>query len=199
MPHLPLNATPEVRGNVMPSGLPLQSHLTVAMLQRIIHQVGGDVDAETSFIYIALRDLGRRISALADEWLAEYGITERMLGILFKLYVHRERGPISFDQLVFRERMPAATLTVALDVLEKSGYIRRKPHATDGRRKVVSISASGGRFLHALFEYHGQRLEEVFTFVEKTDREALAALLTRMSVAFDAWEDRDRENRCVLR
>jgi DNA-binding MarR family transcriptional regulator len=179
----------------MGTGLPPKSHLTVPMLEGIIKQVGGDVDAETSFLYITLRDLGRRIAALADEWLAEYGITERMLGILFKLYVHRARGPISFDQLAAREKMPPATLTVALDVLEGNGYIRRKPHATDGRRKVVSISVRGRRFLHALFEHHGRRLEEVFTFVDKADRAQLAALLTRVSQAFDAWEDRAEASR----
>lgn len=160
-------------------------------MRDLLAEFGDDFDARTALLYLEVRDLGRRIVDIANAWLSEYGITERMLNLLITLYVHRAQGVLSFDVLAARENIPPASLSDALDVLAARGYVTRKAHPADRRRKMIRLTASGRRFLHSVFAFHEDNLERVFTFAERRERDDLVVLLTRLGDAFDRWEAAD--------
>jgi DNA-binding MarR family transcriptional regulator len=172
----------------MKKPLPPKPRITEALLKDLIAQFSPAFDVRAALLYASVRDTGRRLTAIADGWLAEYGVSERMLTVLLALYVMRDSGPIQFDELSEREKLPPATLSAILDVLTERRYVTRKPLRTDARRKVIALTAAGRSFLHALFVFRGRQAERLFEFLDPNDRDELITLLDRLGHAFDLWE-----------
>lgn len=66
-----------------------------------------------------------------------------VLGVLYRL------GPLTPTQLAQHERVKVQTLTRVLAELEKEGYTARRPHVSDARQTVLSLTAEGARLLTA--------------------------------------------------
>jgi|tagenome__1003787_1003787.scaffolds.fasta_scaffold20852834_2 DNA-binding MarR family transcriptional regulator len=60
-----------------------------------------------------------------------------LLGLL------RDHGPMTPSELGERLIVTRATVTGLLDSLERRGYVRRQPHATDRRSLVVELTPEG--------------------------------------------------------
>jgi DNA-binding MarR family transcriptional regulator len=55
----------------------------------------------------------------------------------------RDHGPMTPSELGERLIVTRATVTGLLDSLERRGYVRRSPHATDRRSLVVELTPAG--------------------------------------------------------
>ena len=55
----------------------------------------------------------------------------------------RDHGPMTPSELGERLIVTRATVTGLLDSLERRGYVRREPHATDRRSLVVELTPEG--------------------------------------------------------
>ncbi len=56
-------------------------------------------------------------------------------------------GPLSLRELAEALTTDAPAATVAVNDLEERGLVERRPHPTDGRTKLVSLTAAGRRVL----------------------------------------------------
>ena len=88
------------------------------------------------------------------------------------------RRPMSMGELAEALGIDRSNATVVVDDLEAQGYLRRKPHPTDRRAKLVEATAKGKRL--------ARRAEEILatpppalTALSADDLEALRALLER--------------------
>jgi len=68
------------------------------------------------------------------------------LSVLGQLY---RRGPLTPTQLAAHERVRLQTLTRLLAEVEAEGSIARRPHDSDARQTVLSLTAAGARLLTA--------------------------------------------------
>jgi DNA-binding MarR family transcriptional regulator len=87
------------------------------------------------------------IARFGDSLLSPYGITSDQYSLL--LTVYREPGIRQADlgDAMFAE---ANTITAMVTLLEKRGLLRRKASTTDGRAKLIHLTARGERLTQKL-------------------------------------------------
>jgi DNA-binding MarR family transcriptional regulator len=74
---------------------------------------------------------------------------ELSLGAMAVLGALHRNGDLSIGELAQCERVQPPSMTRTVNCLEQDGYVVRRPHDTDGRQVVVSLSASGREMLLA--------------------------------------------------
>ena len=85
-------------------------------------------------VFVAMRRLSTEIDAL-DQRAADYfGINRTDLHLIDVL---RSRGPLTASQLARAGGLTSGGLSIALDRLERVGYIRRSQHPDDRRSVLV--------------------------------------------------------------
>jgi DNA-binding MarR family transcriptional regulator len=87
-----------------------------------------------------LKHAQQRMEELNTEALAPFGIDGRELGILLVIAGHE---PDSQQQAAQRLGIDRTSMVARLDALEAKGLVSRHPHATDRRRNVVELTATG--------------------------------------------------------
>lgn len=90
-----------------------------------------------------------------------------VLGCLYRL------GDMSIGELAAQERVQPPTMTRAINCLEEQGHVARRPHATDGRQVVVSLTDSGRTVLLADRDRRDAWLARQLTGLTTDEREAL--------------------------
>ena len=116
--------------------------------------------------------------ARADAVLGDHDLTFARFEVLTLLSFPRE-GRLPMGKLGARLQVHPASVTSAVDRLERQGFVRREPHPTDGRT-TLAVLTDEGRDVAARA---GARLNaEVFEALDLTDAEAeaLFALLARL-------------------
>jgi DNA-binding MarR family transcriptional regulator len=74
------------------------------------------------------------------------GMSVARLSVLGQLHRH---GALTPSELARRERVKLQSLTRLLADLEADGWLLRKPHSTDARQSVLSLTKLGARMLAA--------------------------------------------------
>lgn len=116
--------------------------------------------------------------ARADAVLGELDLTFARFEVLTLLSFTRE-GRLPMGKLGDRLQVHPASVTSAVDRLERQGFVRREPHPTDGRTTLAALTQDGRSAAAAA----ASRLNaEVFESLDLTGDEAdqLFALLTRL-------------------
>lgn len=130
------------------------------------------------FPLLHLKVIGRRIGQLLDSRFAPLGLTDTKAKILGALTHHPE---LTAKDLLPWTEVEKASLTELLRGLERDGLILRKPHPTDGRAILLSISDAGRamqpRIIEAL-EKASDDLFSVFTEEEAEEFNRLCGLLS---------------------
>jgi DNA-binding MarR family transcriptional regulator len=67
-------------------------------------------------------------------------------------------GPTSVTELAQAEQISVQSMGTTLGALEARGLVERRPHPSDGRRSVLSITKSGTRLLS---DKHNGRAEQL--------------------------------------
>lgn len=115
-----------------------------------------------------------------DDILRPFGLTFARYEVLQLLFFTRE-GTLPLGKIGARLQVAPGAVTNAVDRLEDAGLVRRRPHPTDGRTTLATISAKGRkRVLAATAE-----LNAVFADLEMSDAQLgqLFALLGRLRAA----------------
>jgi DNA-binding MarR family transcriptional regulator len=99
-----------------------------------------DVDAMSGWPTGRLLSTAARLVEHAwIEALEKLGLTHAGLIVLHLL----DGGPLSQTELAHSARVEVQTMSRTLERLEREGYVVREKHPEDGRRHVVSRTASG--------------------------------------------------------
>jgi len=92
----------------------------------------------------------------------------------------RGEGPASQADLGRRTNIHLSDMVAALNELEKSGYIRRKPDAADRRRNVITITDAGLARAAELAERVRAIQDALLEPLNPDEREELTALLAKL-------------------
>jgi DNA-binding MarR family transcriptional regulator len=96
-----------------------------------------------------------------------------------------EVDAISMTDLAAHMGVTAATMSLAIDRLERKGYARRDRDRDDGRRVLVRITASGLRVREAKSVLDPVRVEQLLARLSPADREAALQGLQLLARAAD--------------
>ena len=88
-----------------------------------------------------------------------------------------QEGPCRPGELAAQLGQAPRTLTDALDALERDGFAERKPHPTDRRALLVSVTSRGKKALRAIEEPKRHALEEVFRALSPSQQQGLLKTL----------------------
>ncbi|GAA1022621.1 MarR family transcriptional regulator [Amycolatopsis albidoflavus] len=88
-----------------------------------------------------------RSHTLLSEAFAEAGSRPYHYRILAAL---EQAGPLSQAEAGRLSGIDRSDVTVALEALDQAGFTERQPHPSDGRKKLVRLTASGRRELARL-------------------------------------------------
>lgn len=114
--------------------------------------------------------------ARADAVLGGFGLTFARFEVLTLLSFTRE-GRLPMGKLGARLQVHPASVTSAVDRLERQGYVRREPHPTDGRATLAVLTDEG----RAVAAEAADRLNaELFETLDLTTDES-ATLFTLLS------------------
>ena len=77
---------------------------------------------------------------LAHERHPDNELSLNQMAVLGALY---RNGDLTIGELAAHERVRPPSMTRTVNCLEQDGYVARRPHDTDGRQVLVTISDSG--------------------------------------------------------
>lgn len=92
-------------------------------------------------------DLRTSVMRLARRLRRMRADTSLSLGALAALGTLDRHGPMTPSELAAHERVQPPSMTRIVKALEAEGYVSRRPHATDGRQVVVTVSPAGAELL----------------------------------------------------
>ena len=142
---------------------------------------GSGVDAAerplASRLRLAVVRLNRRLRAQRTDRT----VTLTQLSALASL---NKCGPVTPGELAAKERVQPPSMTRVIAALEERGLATRRPHPTDGRQAIVSITEDGLAYLDAEAAARERWLDERLAELTEDERELLARgveLIDRMA------------------
>jgi DNA-binding MarR family transcriptional regulator len=124
--------------------------------------------------------LGPAFTRWAESHMHEKGLTPQRIRLMWPLM---ETGPMMMSALRDELGVTATNITALVDVLEKDGMVTRKPHATDRRATMISITPKAEKMLSENCGEFRDRVAGIFSDFSKTQQEQLLALLLKMREA----------------
>ncbi len=85
--------------------------------------------------------ISNRIKRLADENLVNENVTVEQVKVMSM--IHRNGGTVSQKEIELAFGVRRSTVTSAMQILEKKGYIERMPNPEDSRSKLVTLTKEG--------------------------------------------------------
>jgi DNA-binding MarR family transcriptional regulator len=129
-------------------------------------------------VYLALQHAARKFRELDDE----IGLSPARFSLLATLRYH---GPLRVGEIAREERVTQPTVTQSVQGLESAGLVRRRPHPSDGRGRVVELTPAGRAVVRRARARKIAWLNAVLGELDEHQRQALhsaAALLDRQSM-----------------
>lgn len=143
-----------------------------------IETAASDAERVGAALRLVVGRIARRVRqthAVGDVTLSEVSVLARL---------DRE-GATSPGALAEQERVRPQAMAATLAGLEERGLIRRRPHADDGRRAVLTLTAAGRKILLDRRSETTHRLttvlDEAFTAAERRKLLAVLPLLDRLA------------------
>jgi DNA-binding MarR family transcriptional regulator len=108
---------------------------------------------------------------------AGYDITPEQFGVLARLRVQQGLNQSQLGDRMLKDRH---NITRILNLLEKRGYIERRPDASDRRIFRIFLTESGREIQKELTPIVVKHLDELLDGVHDQDREAIRKILERI-------------------
>lgn len=132
---------------------------------------------------IALRRILRATEFNARNLSKASGLTPSQL--LALQYLH-DQGEATPTEISAHASLKQATVTVLLDRLEERKFIKRQKDAKDGRRMLISLTASGRKALEASPDALQKTFQERFRKLTNWEQASIIASLERVASLLDA-------------
>jgi MarR family 2-MHQ and catechol resistance regulon transcriptional repressor len=115
----------------------------------------------------------------------EGAITAQGLGLsdFMVLEVLLHKGPLTISAIGNKVLLASASMTSAIDRLEKRGLVLRKSCATDRRTRYVELTDRGKAFIEEIYARHEKDLECVTSGLTDAERRTLYEGLKKIGLA----------------
>lgn len=127
---------------------------------------------------MALRAAYLQMHRGGDSHFAQWDVTTDQFLLLFAL---ADGGPGTQQELTDRITSDPNTLRAMVVLLERKGLVRREPHPTDRRARIVSLTPEGARFEQTLWEGSDGFRTQLIDLLGSADASTLTEMLERFS------------------
>jgi DNA-binding MarR family transcriptional regulator len=134
---------------------------------------------------MALRSAYWAMHREADAALEPHGVTANQFVVLSILAEH---GPLTQREIVDHASSDPNTIRVLLVALEDKGLVTRRPHAGDGRAKLVSLTAKGRRLHGELWTKSESFRERLCATLRPSEIGRLIDSLERLAIGIQSRE-----------
>jgi MarR family 2-MHQ and catechol resistance regulon transcriptional repressor len=136
-------------------------------------------DDETSGIHIWLLmwKATRALEAHALENLETLGMCRSDFGVLEALL---HKGPLPVSALGQKVLLTSGSITIAVDRLERRGYVERRGDSADRRTRIVHLTTVGSQVIGRLYVEHERAMERAVGDLPRARRAALVATLREL-------------------
>ena len=131
-------------------------------------------DTTAAALWVVLARAYHSMAAYVEQSVSALGIGLSDFMILEALL---HKGPMTMSALCDAALIANASMTAAVDRLEKKKYLERIAHATDRRVRLVQLTAEGRELIKRLFPRHQRDLDELMTVLSPTERTELRRML----------------------
>ncbi len=123
------------------------------------------------------------ISSYVERCVAASGL---ILSDFMVLEVLLHKGPLTMSGIGDKVLLASASMTSAIDRLEKRGLVRRRSCNSDRRIRLVELTPEGTRFISEVYAQHEKDLEFITRELTCEERRTLHAALKKLGLAAKA-------------
>lgn len=134
---------------------------------------GTDDEVSALNAFIALQRAANALNAKLAPRIREYGLTESQFGVLEALY---HLGPMHQNELGAKLLKSGGNMTLVIDNLEKSGFVRRVRSEADRRYITVHLTEEGEALITRVFPEHAAAITALLAVLSREERETLRLL-----------------------
>lgn len=128
-------------------------------------------------IWLVLIKAFRSLAAAADDSVAHTGLGTSEFRVLEAL-LHKGALPVNtIGPIVW---LTPGSISVAIDRLEKKGFVQRKNDAEDRRVRLVELTPGGRALIEKSFGEHAAAMEQAVQVLTKSERVTLLELLKKI-------------------
>ncbi|MGH4020990.1 MAG: MarR family winged helix-turn-helix transcriptional regulator [Pseudonocardiaceae bacterium] len=122
-------------------------------------------------------ELAARLGGMMERALADRGLTTARAEVLFVLH---QRGAMVQRELGEALHCTPRHVTGLVDTLEKQGWVARRPHPTDRRATLVSLTERGAAAAARMDAERREAADELFGGMPADDLAAFVAVADRV-------------------
>ena len=127
--------------------------------------------------------LARAFHSIGDFIEGSFTAQGLILSDFMVLEVLLHKGPLTISVIGEKVLLASASMTSAIDRLEKRGLVRRKNCASDRRTRYVELTCEGKGFIEEIYERHVKDLEVVAAGLSEAERRTMYEGLKKMGLA----------------
>ena len=121
----------------------------------------------------------RALSLLAEQSIANTGLC---LTDFVALEALLHKGPLTISEIQDKVRLASASMTAAVDRLEKLELVVRKSSPADRRARVVHLTGEGKPLEVSCFERHAKDLEALMSALSQKEKEHLYGSIKKLGL-----------------
>ena len=127
--------------------------------------------------------LARAYSSMVD--YIEGSMTAQGLGVsdFMVLEVLLHKGPMTISAIGEKVLLASASMTSAIDRLEKRELVRRRSCSSDRRIRYVDLTPEGKKFIEEIYARHEKDLEKVASGLTEQERQVLYEGLKKIGLS----------------
>lgn len=138
-------------------------------------------------VWLVMARAYRSMAVFIERSVAALGIGLSDFMILEALL---HRGPQTMTSICDKVLLTNASMTAAVDRLQKRGFVERHKDPVDGRAKVIRLTEDGTALIQQLYQQHERDIEEVMRGVGAAERKQLRDSLKRIGLAASAANEK---------
>jgi MarR family 2-MHQ and catechol resistance regulon transcriptional repressor len=112
------------------------------------------------------------------------------LGDFMVLEVLLHKGPLTMSAIAEKVLLANASMTSAIDRLEKKDLVVRKNSREDRRVRLVELTPTGKKLIAGIYRRHERELESLMSGLSAAERESLHGGLKKLGLAAEAAENK---------
>ena len=142
-----------------------------------------EVPATAARLWLVLARAHRSIVAYIEGALAAQGLG---LSDFMVLEVLLHKGPLTISAIGEKVLLASASMTSAIDRLERRDLVVRKSCASDRRLRYVELTSAGRTFISRIYAEHAKDLDLIAEGLSSVERKTLYEGLKKMGLAAKA-------------
>lgn len=143
------------------------------------HYQGSEKEVKTLNAFIKLMRATESLNNRLNRQLADAGLTVSQFGVLEALL---HLGPLNQKTLGEKLLKSGGNITLVIDNLEKSGWVRRQKNPEDRRSMLIHLTEEGKEFISSYFPRHVERIITEFDVLSDDELEQLSHICKKLGL-----------------